>query len=81
MIASIIFILLLLATIIVFSMKVRSISRNIKIGRPVDRSDRAWDRFVLMCKVAIGQSKMVVRPPFLLPTDGLLSMRALNLAP
>jgi heterodisulfide reductase subunit C len=62
MIASVIFTVLIIATALVFGSRVRTISKNIALGRPFDRTDRAYDRFMLMCKVAIGQSKMVVRP-------------------
>lgn len=62
MIPSVIFILLLLTTIVVFTVRVRKIVSNIKIGRPFQRNDQIWERFILMCKVAIGQSKMVKRP-------------------
>ena len=62
MMASIIFSILIVTTIIVFGSRVRTISKNIGLGRPFARTDRAMDRFLLMCKVAIGQSKMVVRP-------------------
>ena len=62
MIASVIFLVLIVATVFIFGSRVRTISRNIALGRPFDRTDRAKDRFLMMCKVAIGQSKMVVRP-------------------
>lgn len=62
MIGIVIFSVLLLATVVVFTKRVRTISSNIKIGRPFDRSDRASERWKLMAKVAIGQSKMVKRP-------------------
>lgn len=62
MISSIVFILLLLVTSVVFGLRIKTISANIRLGRPFDRTDRAMDRLKLMIKVAIGQSKMVVRP-------------------
>ena len=62
MIASIIFSILVITTAVVFGLRVRTISRNIALGRPFGRTDRAMERFILMCKVAIGQSKMVQRP-------------------
>ena len=62
MIGQIIFSLLLLTTIVVFSRRIKEISSNIKIGKEFDRTDRKWERFKLMCLVAIGQSKMVRRP-------------------
>lgn len=62
MISSIIFIALLLAASLLFAKNVKTIIRNIKLGRVLDRSDRKKERFMLMAKVALGQSKMVVRP-------------------
>jgi heterodisulfide reductase subunit C len=62
MLGPIVFSLMLLTTIVVFTLRVKTISGNIKIGKVFDRTDRAWDRFIMMCQVAIGQSKMVKRP-------------------
>ena len=62
MISSIIFIALLLAASLLFAKNVKTIIRNIKLGKELDRSDRKGERFKLMAKVALGQSKMVVRP-------------------
>lgn len=62
MISSIIFIALLLAASLLFAKNVNTVIRNIKLGRDIDRSDRKKERFMLMAKVALGQSKMVVRP-------------------
>jgi len=58
----IIFTLLLIAAIFLFTKNVRKIARNIKLGKPLDRSDRAGERWMKMLRVAIGQSKMVKRP-------------------
>lgn len=62
MISSIIFIALLLAASLLFAKNVKTIIRNIKLGKELNRSDRKSERFKLMAKVALGQSKMVVRP-------------------
>ncbi len=62
MISSIIFIALLLAASLLFAKNVKTIIRNIKLGKELDRSDRKKERFMLTAKVALGQSKMVVRP-------------------
>jgi heterodisulfide reductase subunit C len=62
MIGQIFFILLVVAAITLFTINVRKIIRNIRLGRPVDRSDRPADRLKVMLKVALGQSKMVKRP-------------------
>lgn len=61
-ITNIIFILLLIAGTILFTINVRKIRRNILIGRPLDRSDNKALRWKTMIRVALGQSKMVTRP-------------------
>ncbi|MCB0402419.1 MAG: 4Fe-4S dicluster domain-containing protein [Flavobacteriales bacterium] len=58
----IVFIVALALAIGLFTKNVRTIIRNIRLGKPLDRSDRKGERFGLMTKVALGQSKMVVRP-------------------
>ena len=62
MFSQIIFILFLLAAVFLFAKNVRRISRNIKLGRDLDRTDNAAQRWKTMFRVAMGQSKMVVRP-------------------
>lgn len=62
MIAQVIFSIALLVAVGLFTLQVRKIIRNINIGKNVNRSDRAAERWLLMAKVAMGQSKMVVRP-------------------
>lgn len=62
MISQIIFIVVLIAAIILFTKNVRFISRNIHLGRPLDRTDNPAKRWSTMFMVAIGQSKMVKRP-------------------
>lgn len=62
MISSIIFIVILLASVLLFAKNVKKIIRNINLGKDLDRSDRKNERFSLMARVALGQSKMVVRP-------------------
>ena len=61
-ISAIIFILIFLMAIALFARNARTIVRNIKLGKPLDRNDRKPERLGLMAKVALGQSKMVVRP-------------------
>ncbi|UCH15801.1 MAG: hypothetical protein JSV22_07495, partial [Bacteroidales bacterium] len=58
----IIFLLILLAASYLFYRNVRIISRNIKLGRDLKIDDNKGKRWIKMLKVAIGQSKMVVRP-------------------
>ena len=45
-----------------FIFNVRKIFRNIDLGRPSGRTDNPDERWALMARVALGQSKMVVRP-------------------
>lgn len=61
-IASIAFILVMIAAIALFTRNVRRIVRNINLGREDARNDRKGERWALMTRVALGQSKMVVRP-------------------
>lgn len=61
-IANLIFILVLTAAIWFFARNIRRLRRNIELGRPVDRSDHKARRWAHMSRVALGQSKMVVRP-------------------
>jgi heterodisulfide reductase subunit C len=62
MISSAIFILILFAGIFLFVKNVRKIIRNIKLGRPLDRTDKKGQRWKVMSLVALGQSKMLTRP-------------------
>ncbi len=45
-----------------FTINVRKIIRNIKLGQDVDRSDNPGARWTNMAMIALGQSKMVKRP-------------------
>lgn len=62
MIASILFILLLTAGIVLFTINVRKVRRNVLLGKAIDRKDRSSERWKTMFRVALGQSKMVTRP-------------------
>ncbi len=66
-ISIILFAIALIVAIALFAKNVRTIIRNINLGKDIDRSDSKASRFKLMAKVALGQSKMVVKP-----TAGLL---------
>ncbi|TKB96540.1 (Fe-S)-binding protein [Pedobacter cryotolerans] len=80
MAAQIIFILLLIAGIGLFSFNARKVIRNIKLGRPKDRSDQPAKRWGTMLKVAFGQTKMAARPiPFLLHLVVYLGFVIINL--
>jgi len=61
-VSQIIFSLVLIAAIVLFTIAVRKISRNIHLGKAIDRNDRPGERWKAMMMVAIGQSKMVKRP-------------------
>ncbi|HUH32756.1 MAG TPA: (Fe-S)-binding protein [Daejeonella sp.] len=62
MIPQLIFLAFLIAAIVLFTINVRKIIRNINLGRPTDRSDRPAKRFMTMLRVAFGQTKMTKRP-------------------
>jgi len=62
MFSQIIFFLILIFSIILFSKNVRMVIRNIRLGREIDRSNRKAERWRTMIRVALGQSKMVARP-------------------
>lgn len=62
MIAQIIFTLAFGLAVVFFTVQVRKIIRNINLGKEIDRSDQPAKRWAIMAKVALGQSKMVVRP-------------------
>lgn len=58
----VVFILALGGASFLFAKSVGRIRRNIQLGREIDRSDRPSERWQLMGRIAMGQSKMVVRP-------------------
>ena len=62
MIAQIIFVLFFTVSVVFFSTQVKRIIKNIKLGKDINRSDLPKIRWLTMVKVALGQSKMVVRP-------------------
>ncbi len=59
---NIIFLIALVLGFGLFFRSLKEIYRNIKLGRPIDRTDRPADRWRTMAKVAMGQSKMGKRP-------------------
>lgn len=61
-IGNIIFILCLAVATFFFYKSITRIRRNILLGKDVDRSDNSSERWSTMIRVALGQSKMVVRP-------------------
>ncbi|QKX06996.1 (Fe-S)-binding protein [Aquimarina sp. TRL1] len=61
-IPNILFVLVLVAGIGYFTLNIRKVIRNVRLGRSVDRSDNKKERFKQMAMVAMGQTKMVRRP-------------------
>lgn len=61
-IPNIIFLILLIAGIGYFTLNIRKVIRNIKLGKDVDRTDHKPVRWKHMAKIALGQTKMVRRP-------------------
>ncbi|MES2268745.1 MAG: 4Fe-4S dicluster domain-containing protein [Bacteroidota bacterium] len=62
MVGQVIFIIILLSAAYLFGKNVARVRRNILLGRDTNRSDRPADRWAIMAKVALGQTKMVKRP-------------------
>jgi len=62
LLSSILFLILLGIGFGFFIKNARKIYRNINLGKEVNRTDRAADRWKNMAMVALGQSKMVKRP-------------------
>lgn len=61
-ISNILFIIALVAGIGYFTRNIRKIIRNVKLGLEVDASDHTSQRWANVFRIALGQSKMVVRP-------------------
>ena len=59
---NIFFVILLLLGIGFFTINIKKIIRNIKLGQPINRSDKSNERWKNMAMIALGQSKMVKRP-------------------
>lgn len=62
MISNIVFIVLLGVTAFLFIKRIIEIRSNINLGRDIDLSDNPSKRWGIMARVALGQSKMTVRP-------------------
>ena len=60
--ANIIFGVVFVGAIAFFVRNVRRLIRNIRLGKPIDRTDQPSRRWAQMARIALGQSKMVVRP-------------------
>ena len=62
MLAQIVFTLVFIVAVALFTVQVRKIIRNIRLGKNICRNDRKAERWTTMARVAMGQSKMMVRP-------------------
>jgi ferredoxin len=66
-IGNIIFIILLITASSLFIFNLLKVIRNVNLGLDINRSDNPGERWKIMTRVALGQSKMAARPiPFLL---------------
>ena len=61
-ISNILFLIILAGAGFLFYRNLSQIIKNIKLGKDIDRNDNAPKRWKTMFRVALGQSKMVVRP-------------------
>ncbi len=61
-IPNILFTIVLVAGVGFFTLNIRKIIQNIKLGLKVDASDSTGQRWANVVRIAFGQSKMVVRP-------------------
>lgn len=59
---NIIFAIALLVGIGFFVMNIRKLTRNINLGKDIDRTDKKNERWRNMINIALGQSKMIKRP-------------------
>lgn len=59
---NILFVIILAAGFGYFSLNIKKLIRNIKLGRDIDRNDNPKERWANMTMIALGQSKMVRRP-------------------
>ena len=62
LIDNILFVFLLAIATWLFTKNVMKVRRNILLGKDVERKDQAGKRWGMLIRVALGQSKMVVRP-------------------
>jgi len=59
---NILFVVILSAGLWFFAKNIKSLIRNIKLGKDIDRTDNKAERWKNMAKIALGQGKMVRRP-------------------
>lgn len=61
-VAQILFLIALIVGVFFFVRNIRRMVRNVKLGKYIDRTDRAAERWSKTLKIAFGQSKMVRKP-------------------
>ena len=59
---NIIFILIAAGAVLLFAKNIKTIARNINLGKDIDLTDNKAERWKKMLMVAVGQSKMVKKP-------------------
>jgi heterodisulfide reductase subunit C len=62
MLSQILFIIITIGAVALFSYNLKKVIRNIRLGRNADRSDQPKKRLMTMVKIALGQTKMFFRP-------------------
>lgn len=62
MVSTIVFLVLAIGSIAWFTISIRKIIKNIKLGKKLDRSGKSSERWKTMILVALGQKKMFQRP-------------------
>lgn len=61
-ISNILFLFYLLGGMGYFFFQLRKLIRNVRLGRPVNRTNRKAERWKLLFRIALGQGKMIRRP-------------------
>jgi ferredoxin len=57
-----VFLLLVTGSVVLFKRNLLRIVRNIRLGRPEDRSDRKAKRRAMLLRIAFGQTRLLIRP-------------------
>jgi heterodisulfide reductase subunit C len=61
-VSNVIFFIVIVFGFGLFAKSLREIQRNIKLGKAINRSDNPSERWMVMSKIALGQTKMVKKP-------------------
>lgn len=59
---NILFLILIVVGFGLFFKSLKELTRNVNLGKDIDRSDNKNERWAVMGRVALGQGKMVKRP-------------------